>query len=179
MKDKVDRALKLASEQILRDGELFPMFVAEDYKGQVFIVCTPWSGEEDKLKILDFLRIMFMCEGIVNYVFTSEIWFRSVSGKEAADHIAAKKAVSEYSDKEEAITCFGVDSNGVQASGGKLILRDKDGKVEKLADMLSLAAQPKLEGRMLSLLTKEKRPIPDEFREVLREMWRKLAKEVT
>lgn len=138
-------------------GELQPMWITEDNKGQRGIVMTPFDGPNAKTKVVRALRESFKRLNIQRYVFIVEAWMldtRAVDKKVTENVIQGNVAVSDVPERIECIQVVGEDRDGTSAMGHYLIHRDKDGK-PTLSEFKKLEGYDRSTGRLVGLLRDE------------------------
>jgi hypothetical protein len=167
------------NKQIVQDGgEVIPRWVARNDKGESFVIATPWSGEEDKNKVVQFLRLFFMAHDITSYTFSAEAWMVKLEGKHM-DAQSAQAAMdgltpSQHPDRIEVINVVGADQHGEMLARVEIIRKGDDisfGPVEGMGE-----GQHRVEGRMTNLLPKPSDPpMPEALKAVLREKFKAMG----
>lgn len=102
LKPLIELAMKDARERVLEGDEYMRMFFAADAEGKVNIICAPSMGPDDG-QILQFLRMVFVAWGVVQYAMVSEVWV-----SHDLDHHKSGKTPSEDPKRSEAIMALAV-----------------------------------------------------------------------
>jgi hypothetical protein len=138
---------KAAKEIFDAQGEVLPMWVAEDQDGRLAPIITP--GMDDKDEIAEYVRKCLKLIGAVRFVSLLESW---VVEFDKDDEIPEDGKVSNHEDRRECIFVF-AEERGRQMGGMYYILRPEHGppklsKFEQLQDHGN-------EGRFVGLLEDE------------------------
>lgn len=129
LEELFDHTAKFAAETFLAQGDLLPMWVAEDSKGAKTLIATPFGSEEEKDLTAATVRKIFKDVGAVRCAFISEAWILASddTGKMPKDYKMGDP-IREHPDRKEVIIVTAEDNVGVSMMGRYAIIRPKGGK---------------------------------------------------
>lgn len=119
-----ERASEFAVDTFKASGEVMPMWIAQDGKGEVIPILTPFTNDEEKDVTADAVREIFKKVGAVRCAFISEAWML-VGDK---NNKMPEGPIREHPNRVEALVITVEDNVGVSIMGSYPILRPIDGK---------------------------------------------------
>lgn len=127
LKEFVDQAYEFQASQINGSDpteDSMPHFIAEDDKGELHILATPWRDDEEKAGALRAVRKYFFDHNVVRYVAVTEAW--SLTIKKGDEPPTGR--VSDHPRREDVLICCGVDQDGEIYTRVEMIVIADDGK---------------------------------------------------
>jgi hypothetical protein len=142
----VDQATRVLVGQ--KDAELLPTFVVQFKDRPPAIIPTPWSGDQEKIRMTEAIRLVLrLCrESVTSYLFWSEAWMATEDLKHPIG-----LAPRDREDRKEVVIV-----NVFDHKGGKMVTleieRGPDGVVTDLVKHKDAGDYDRFEGRLYNLL---------------------------
>src|SRR5437879_6390282 len=108
-------------------GEIFPMWLAQDQRGRRYPLVI--SDMSDKDKAADAVKTWLKEKNIIRYVHMIECWVLEGHTKDIPQEIIEGKSIEHHQDRREAIHVMAEDREGNAISGCYYILRPEHSKV--------------------------------------------------
>lgn len=160
LEKECDLNAEWARKRFIEAGEVYPMFIAYTESKEAMLFLTPWGNEEEKVGILEGLRIMFAVNKVVGYVMMAEIWMKKFDKpKDIDEYEKGGKMPSEYDDKTEGLIVIGATRDGDTAFHSLRI--NREGGAVTLTEVPEVRMARNIEGRMFDLLKPLAKEPPD------------------
>ncbi len=98
-----NESVEFAKNHLKKDGEFYPMFVANTVTNERFVIVAPWESDKQKQLTVAYVRLLFISEYVTEYVFMTEMWFKRVASM--ADQPKGSLADLPSDQREEGLAC--------------------------------------------------------------------------